>query len=87
MPFGTMSIAEVFAPAIEYAENGYPIDPMLAQSIARGRTNLAKYPTTAKIFLPNGEPIKAGELYRNPDYAATLKKLVEAEQQAKAKGA
>lgn len=85
--FGTMSIADVFAPAIEYAEHGYPIDPMLAQSIARGRNTLAKYPTTAKIFLPNGEPLKAGELMRNPDYAATLRKLVEAEQQAKAKGA
>ena len=59
----------------------------MAQSIARGRNNLSKYPTTAKIFLPNGEPIKAGELMRNPDYAATLRKLVEAEQQAKAKGA
>ena len=34
--FGTMSLAEVFAPAIEAAEQGYPIDPMLAQSIARG---------------------------------------------------
>lgn len=85
--FGSMSIAEVFAPAIEYAEQGYPIDPMLAQSIARGRNTLAKYPTTAKIFLPNGEPIKAGELLRNPDYAATLRKLVEAEQQVRAKGA
>ena len=85
--FGTMSIADVFAPAIEYAEQGYPIDPMLAQSIARGRANLAKYPTTAKIFLPNGAPLKAGELLQNPDYAATLRKLVEAEQQAKAKGA
>lgn len=85
--FGTMSLAEVFAPAIEYAEKGYPIDPMLAQSIARGRSNLSKYPTTAKIFLPNGEPLKAGELMRNPDYAATLRKLVEAEQQARTKGA
>ena len=35
--FGTMSVAEVFAPAIETAELGYPIDPMLAQSIARGQ--------------------------------------------------
>ena len=85
--FGTMSVADVFESAIDYAERGYPIDPMLAQSIARGRNNLAKYPTTARIFLPNGEPIKAGELMRNPDYAATLRKLVEAEQQAKAKGA
>jgi gamma-glutamyltranspeptidase/glutathione hydrolase len=85
--FGTMSLAEVFAPAIEYAEKGYPIDAMLAQSIARGRNNLAKHPTSAKIFLPNGEPLKAGDLLRNPDYAATLRKLVEAEAQAKAKGA
>ncbi len=84
---GTMSIAEVFAPAIEYAEKGYPIDAMLAQSIDRGKTNLAKYPTTAKVFLPNGQPIKAGELYRNPDYAATLRKLVDAEKQALAKKA
>lgn len=84
---GTMSIAEVFAPAIEYAEKGYPIDLKLAESIDRGKANLAKYPTTAKIFLPNGQPLKAGELLKNPDYAATLRKLVEAEQQALAKKA
>jgi gamma-glutamyltranspeptidase/glutathione hydrolase len=84
---GTMSIAEVFAPAIEYAEKGYPIDQMLAQSIDRGKNNLAKYPTTAKIFLPNGQPLKAGELLKNPDYAATLRKLVDAEKQALANNA
>ena len=85
--YGTMSVAEVFAPAIEYAEKGYPIDPMLAQSIDRGKNNLAKYPTTAKIFLPGGQPLRAGDLLKNPDYAATLRKMVEAEQQAKAKKA
>jgi len=84
---GTMSLAEVFAPAIEYAEKGYPIDLMLAQSIDRGKNNLLKYPTTAKIFLPGGQPLKAGELLKNPDYAATLRKLVEAEKQALAKKA
>ena len=84
---GTMSLAEVFAPAIEYAEKGYPIDQMLAQSIDRGKNNLGKYPTTAKIFLPNGQPLKAGELLKNPDYAATLRKLVDAEKQALAKKA
>ncbi len=82
---GTMSLAEVLAPAIEYAEKGYPIDQMLAASIDRGKNNLGKYPTTAKIFLPNGQPLKAGELLKNPDYAATLRKLVDAEKQALAK--
>jgi gamma-glutamyltranspeptidase/glutathione hydrolase len=85
--FGTMTIADVFAPAIEYAEKGYPIDPMLADDINRGKANLSKYPTTAKIYLPGGQPLKAGDLLKNPDYAATLRKLVEAEQQAHARGA
>ena len=84
---GTMSLAEVLAPAIDYAEKGYPIDQLLAQSIDRGKANLGKYPTTAKIFLPNGQPLKAGELLKNPDYAATLRKLVDAEKQALAKKA
>ena len=85
--YGTMSVADVFSPAIEYAEKGYPIDPMLADDINRGRNNLSKYPTTAKIYLPGGQPLKAGELLKNHDYATTLRKLVDAEAQAKAKGA
>ena len=85
--YGSMTLAEVFAPAIDYAEQGYPIDPMLALSIERGQQNLSKYPTSAKIFMPNGQPLKAGDLLKNPDYATTLRKLVEAEAQAKARGA
>ena len=84
--FGTMTIAEVFAPAIEYAEKGYPIDTLLADSIARGAKKLAQHPTSAKIFMPGGNALKAGDILRNPDYAATLRKLVEAERQAKGGG-
>lgn len=84
---GTMTVADVFASAIEYAEKGYPIDPMLAADIARGQANLSKYPTTAKIYLPGGAPLKAGDLLKNPDYASTLRKLVDAEAQARASGA
>ena len=80
--FGTMSLAEVFASGIDYAEHGYPIDPSLAAAIARAKGNLEKYPTTAKVFLPNGRAPEAGELFRNPDLAATLRKVVDAEQAA-----
>lgn len=80
--FGTMSLAEVFAPAIDYAEHGYPTDPTLAAAIDRAKNRLAEFPTTAKIFLPNGRPPQAGELFRNPNLAATLRKAVEAEQVA-----
>lgn len=85
--FGTMSLGQVLAPAIELAEHGYPIDRLTAGSIERGKGNLGRHPTTAAVLLPEGQPIKAGELYRNRDYAATLRKLVEAERRAKGRGA
>ena len=78
--FGSMSLADVFAPGIDYAEHGYPIDPSLAAAISRAKSNLEKFPTTAKVFLPNGRAPDAGALFRNPDLAATLRKVVEAEQ-------
>jgi len=80
--FGTMSLADTLSAAIDYAENGYPIDPSLATAIARARRNLEKYPTTAKVFYPNGRPPEPGERFKNTDLAATLKKVVEAEQTA-----
>jgi len=51
-----------------------------------GNRKLAKYPTSARLYLPGGVPPRAGEIFRNPDLARTLKKLVEAEAQAAAKG-
>jgi len=84
--YGTMRLADVLAPAIEYAEKGYPIDPLLADDINRGKANLLKYPTTARIYLPGGQPLRAGDLLKNPDYATTLRKLVDSETQATAKG-
>jgi gamma-glutamyltranspeptidase/glutathione hydrolase len=80
--FGTMSLAEVLASAIDYAEHGYPIDPSLATAIARAKSRLEKFPTTAKVFLPGGRAPEAGELFRNPDLAATLRKSIEAEKGA-----
>jgi gamma-glutamyltranspeptidase / glutathione hydrolase len=84
--FGTMKLADVLASGIDYAQNGYPIDASLATAIARAKSSLAKYPTTAKIFLPSGRAPEAGELFRNPDLATTLKKAVEAEQKAVEQG-
>jgi len=80
--FGTKSLAEVAASAIDYAENGYPIDVTLATTIKGSQKRIEQYPTTAKIFLPNGRPPETGELWKNPDLAATLKKTIEAEQTA-----
>jgi len=83
--WGTMSFAQVLQPAIDLAENGFPLSERLARIIA-GEPKIRKYPTTVKIYLPNGQPPKAGEIFRNPDLARTLKKLVEAEEANKSKG-
>jgi gamma-glutamyltranspeptidase/glutathione hydrolase len=81
--FGTMSLAEVWAPAIDYASHGYPMDASLATAIARAKAKLEKFPTTAKVFLPDGRAPKPGELFKNPDLAQTMLKAVAAETEAR----
>jgi gamma-glutamyltranspeptidase / glutathione hydrolase len=83
--WGTMSFAQVLQPAIELAENGFPLSERLADIVSE-EDKIRKYPTTVKIYLPNGRLPKAGEIFKNPDLARTLKKMVEAEQENKGKG-
>jgi gamma-glutamyltranspeptidase / glutathione hydrolase len=83
--WGTMSLEQVLQPAIELAENGFPLSERLAVILAQA-DKIHKYPTTVKIYLPDGLPPKAGEIFKNIDLAGTLKKLVEAELENMAKG-
>src|SRR5437879_3607187 len=83
--WGTMSFEQVLQPAIDLAENGFPLSEGGAGAIADAK-KIRKYPSTVKIYLPNGQPPKAGEIFRNLDLARTLKKLVEAERENKAQG-
>ncbi len=83
--WGTMTFAQVLAPAIELAEKGFPISDSFAATLKSSK-KIRKYPTTVKLFhLDDHEP-QAGEIWRNPDLARTLRKLVEAEQGAAAQG-
>ena len=83
--WGTMSFEQVLQPAIDLAENGFPLSEYGASYIAETK-KILKYPTTVKIYMPNGRPPKAGEILKNPDLARTLKKLVEAEKANQSKG-
>ena len=83
--WGTMSFAQVLQPAIEIAENGFPIGERMAGAIASSK-KLKKYPTSVKLYFPNGAAPKAGDIFRNPDLARTLRSLVDAEKQNAAKG-
>lgn len=83
--WGTMSFEQVLQPAIDLAENGFPLSEYGASYIA-GSKKILKYPTTVKIYLPNGQPPKPGQILTNPDLARTLKKLVAAEKANRSKG-
>src|SRR5512141_83105 len=81
--YGKLSLAEVLAPAIEMAD-GYPIEQQLVSTVTRQRDWLLKWPESRRVLLshPGDRPLAAGEVFRQPDLAATLRKLVEAERQA-----
>src|ERR1700756_2496114 len=83
--WGTMNFEQVLQPAIDLAENGFPLSERGASYIAESK-KILKYPTTVKVYLPNGRAPKAGEILKNPDLARTLKKLVEAEKANASKG-
>src|SRR5262249_19071716 len=80
--WGTMTFAELFAPAIDLAENGFPVSEYFVEYFVEHRNKLAKYPTTARIFLPDGNAPAPGVNLRNPDLARTLRRIVDAEQKA-----
>ena len=89
--FGTLSLADVLAPAIEMAE-GYPIEASAVRSIERGRDRILEWPYSRDVFLPNGDRDDpqgpaVGEIFRQPDLKATLEKLVDAEREALENGA
>ena len=77
--FGTMSFAEVAAPAIELAERGFAVDPQLHNWLASARDRLRGWPSSSAIFLPGGEPPRPGTLLRQPALAESLRALCRAE--------
>jgi gamma-glutamyltranspeptidase/glutathione hydrolase len=87
--YGTLSLAEVLQPAIELAD-GYPIDAETADNIERWKAKLKEWPYSKQVMLPHlgeaREAPRAGEIFRQADLAATLRKLVDAERAALAAG-
>jgi gamma-glutamyltranspeptidase len=73
--YGTKSLADVFAPAIEIADQGFPITASLAQGLAGGKEKLEKYPSTTKIWFKNGQPLQMGDILINKDLARTLRTI------------
>ncbi|HEV3215254.1 MAG TPA: gamma-glutamyltransferase family protein [Vicinamibacterales bacterium] len=85
--WGTMSFEQVSARAIQYCEEGFPLRPRMAETIARNLDFFKSWPDNAKVWLkPDGSMYAPGELVKLPGLAHTLRRMVEAERQAKKKG-
>ena len=75
--YGTMPLADILAPAISYAENGYPLVFRIRDTINTvAELFRREWPTSAALYLPNGAPPVPGRLFRNPGLAATYKRVL-----------
>jgi gamma-glutamyltranspeptidase/glutathione hydrolase len=87
--YGTLSLADVLAPAIQMAD-GYPIEAQAANSIEQHKERIKQWKYSREAYLTHRgeqrEAPNAGEIFPQPDLANTLRKLVEAEQQALTQG-
>src|SRR5262245_16640365 len=87
MRFGTLTLKDVLEPAIELASEGFPMYRALRGSLtAQAKRFRAEWPSSAELYLPGGKVPAVGDVHKNPDWAATVKKAVEVETRASKSG-
>src|SRR5262249_20640107 len=74
--FGTKSWSELLAPAIAYAEQGFPVSEIIAAEWHGAEPSLQEIPTSAACFLPGGHAPAQGTIFRNPGLARSLQAIV-----------
>jgi gamma-glutamyltranspeptidase/glutathione hydrolase len=73
--YGTISLAQALAPAIRYAEEGYPVTPIISSDWKGAEEILARDSSAKATFMPSGHAPVPGEWFKNPDYARTLREV------------
>lgn len=73
---GQLPIADVFAPAIELAEEGFPVSAVLASGLAAD-ADLREFPSSRAIFTRDGEPLRPGDILTQRDLGATFRRVAE----------
>ncbi len=84
--YGKLPIANVLAPAIHYAEEGFPLSPVIASDWQRSTKRFADKPGFKEVFMPGGHAPREGEVFKNPALAKTLRLLAEKGRDAYYKG-
>jgi gamma-glutamyltranspeptidase/glutathione hydrolase len=73
--FGKLPFERLFAPALDYARDGFHVTPVIAANWARGAESLRDQPGFAEAFMPEGRAPRAGDLFTNPQLAGTLEAI------------
>lgn len=73
--YGKLSRADVLAPAIQMAEEGFPVNQVLADMIAQSRGKLSRFPASMRLFYRDTVPLRPGDMLRNPELAAALRRV------------
>ena len=81
-----MSFGEIAAAATRLARDGFPMYPLMAESLRRHEADHRAWPSTAAIFLPNGRLPEPGEVFRQTDLAASLQYMADEERAAASRG-
>ena len=75
--YGRLTMADVLAPAIRYARDGFPVSEVIAYYFQRNRDRIGHYPGFAETFMPDGDVPQKGEVFRNPRLADTYEAIAE----------
>jgi gamma-glutamyltranspeptidase/glutathione hydrolase len=73
--YGKLKLADVLAPAIHLAEDGFPVSEKLARQLDGERPELQQFTVSRRIFLNDGKMFHAGDTFKQPELAATLKRI------------
>ncbi len=84
--YGTIPLARALEPAIGYARDGYPVSEIIANQWQDAAPMLARDSAAAATFLPGGHAPAAGDVFKNPDLAATLEQIARGGRDAFYKG-
>ena len=78
--WGTRSFPEVATPAFELARDGFPVTPFTATHIQENEADFGRWPENAALYLPEGCPLRAGQVLKQPDLAWSLDVMIQAAQ-------
>lgn len=84
--YGRLPMKDLLAPAIGYAEDGFPVSEVIAYYLQASERRLGEYPGFAETFMPDGRTPRKGEIFRNPRLAATYRAIADGGRDAFYKG-